>query len=75
MINDFLAFGFPGPIELLVIAITFGVPILLVILVIKFILKSNKERQGLSLKMDELTEELQQMQKHIKTGGKDGCSE
>lgn len=66
MIDGILAFWTPGPLEIIIILAVFGlfvvIPAVLVVLVVVFILRSNKERQGLRLKVEKLTEELKQQE-------------
>lgn len=63
MINNILAFWMPGPIELLIILIFLGVPILLIILFVRYLVRSNEERRKLRLEMGKLADELEQMRK------------
>jgi len=67
MINNILAFWTPGPIELLIILIVFGVPILLVVLFFRLILRNKRENVRLRLEVGKLADELEQMRK--KSGG------
>ena len=71
MLSVFLAFGGPGPTELLVInyvwlliiivvtLITFGIPIL----VIRSLIRSKRENQKLRLEVGKLADEVQQIRK------------
>ena len=63
MINDILAFWMPGPWEWIVIFIFFGIPILLIILFVRYLVRSNKERRRLRLEVGKLADELEQMRK------------
>jgi di/tricarboxylate transporter len=63
MINDILAFLMPGPWEWIVIFIFFGIPILLIILFVRYLVRSNKERRRLRLEVGNLADELEQMRK------------
>jgi len=67
MLKESLAFFMPGPIELLVILIVFGVPILLIILFARFLLRNKRENVRLRLEVGKLADELEQMRK--KAGG------
>ncbi len=67
MINNILAFWMPGPIEFLIILISFGVPVLLIILFARFLLRNKRENVRLRLEVGKLADELEQMRK--KAGG------
>jgi len=73
MINNILAFGTPGPIELLIILIVFGVPILLVVLFFRLLLRNKRENVRLRLEVGKLADELEQMRKQAK-GDEEGNS-
>ena len=75
MINDILAFWMPGPWEWIVIFIFFGIPILLIILFVRYLVRSNKERRRLRLEVGRLADELEQMRKNAKGDKKDNSSE
>ncbi len=74
MINNILAFWMPGPIELLIIFIYLGVPILLISLFVRYLVRSNKERRRLRLEVGKLADELEQVRKQGKGGQKDNSS-
>ena len=63
MVNNILAFLFPGPIELIVILIVFSIPIILVILFLKLFLRNKRENVRLRLEVGKLADELEQMRK------------
>ena len=67
MINNILAFWTPGPIEWLVILVVFGVPVLLIILFFRFLLRNKRENVRLRLEVGKLADELEQVRK--KAGG------
>jgi hypothetical protein len=67
MINNILAFWTPGPIEILIILILLGVPVLLIILFFRFLLRNKRENVRLRLEVGKLADELEQMRK--KAGG------
>ena len=71
MINNILAFGTPGAIEVVIILIILGIPVLLIALSIRYVFRGNKERQRLRLELGKLADELQQMREQTKTGEKD----
>jgi Sec-independent protein translocase protein TatA len=63
MLSVFLAFGGPGPTELLIIIvvalITFGIPIW----VIRSLIRNQRENQKLRLEVGKLADEVQQIRK------------
>ncbi len=67
MINNILAFWAPGPIEILIILILLGVPVLLIILFFRLLLRNKRENVRLRLEVGKLADELEQMRK--KAGG------
>ncbi len=66
MISETLGFWTPGPIELVVIFITLGIPVLLVILFIRYLLRSKREHVRLRLELGKLADELEQVRKQAK---------
>ena len=74
MINNILAFFMPGPIELLIILILFGVPVLLIILFARFLLRNKRENVRLRLEVGKLADELEQVRKQ-KDDEKDNSSD
>ena len=75
MINNILAFGMPGPIELLIILISFGIPVLLIILFARFLLRNKRENVRLRLEVGKLADELEQMRKQAKGDEEDNPSD
>jgi len=67
MINNILAFWMPGPIELLIILIFFGIPVLLIIMFVRLLLRNKNENVRLRLEVGKLADELEKMRK--KSGG------
>ena len=63
MIEDILAFWMPGPWELIVIFIVFGVPVLLIILFARLLLRNKRENVRLRLEVGKLADELEQKRK------------
>ena len=63
MINNILAFWIPGPIELLIILISLGIPVLLIILFARFLLRNKRENVRLRLEVGKLADELEQVRK------------
>ena len=74
MINNILAFFMPGPYELLIILISFGVPVLLIILFARFLLRNKRENVRLRLEVGKLADELEQVRKQVEEGKKDKSS-
>jgi len=56
MINNILAFWMPGPIEFLIILISLGIPVLLIILFARFLLRNKRENVRLRLEVGKLAE-------------------
>ena len=63
MINNIFAFWTPGPIELLIILIYLGIPVVLIILFARFLLRNKRENVRLRLEVGKLADELEQMRK------------
>lgn len=74
MINNILAFWTPGPVEIIFILAVFGVPVLLIILFARFLLRNKRENVRLRLEVGKLAEELEQMRKQAEEGKKDKSS-
>lgn len=70
MINNLFAFWAPGPVELLIILIFFGIPIFLIFLVVRHILRNNKERRKLRLDVGKLADELEKVRKQKEVNAK-----
>ena len=77
MVNDVLSFLAPGPLEIIIILAVFGlfvmIPAVLIVLLVVFLLKNNKERQNLRSEVEKLADELEQVRKQV-TGGEKGES-
>jgi uncharacterized membrane protein (DUF106 family) len=69
MIGNVLAYWYPGPMELIVIAvmifIVFIIPALVIILLIRSILLGSREMKKLRTEIDNLADELQQLKTKI----------
>ncbi len=72
MINNILAFWTLGTIELLIIL---GIPVLLIILFFRFLLRNKRENVRLRLEVGKLADELEQMRKNAKGDKKDNSSD
>ncbi len=62
MINN-ISFWMPGPIELLIILIKLGIPVLLIILFARFFLRNKRENVRLRMEVGKLADELEQVRK------------
>jgi hypothetical protein len=71
MTNDILVFAVAGPLEILIILITLGIPILLIVLLVKYLARGSKERQKLRLELGKLADELEQVRKQAEERKKD----
>lgn len=71
MINDSLAYAGPGPIEWLIIILVAGVPVLLIVLFLRFVLRNKRENVRLRLEVGKLADELEQERKKSQGGQKD----
>ena len=63
MINESLAYAGLGPIEWLVIILVAGVPVLLIVLFVRFVLRNKRENVRLRLEVGKLADELEQARK------------
>lgn len=63
MVENILAYWLPGPIELFVILVVFAIPVLLIVLIIRFVVRSDKEKRRLRLEVGKLADELEQLKK------------
>ncbi len=75
MINNILAFWMPGPWEWIVILIVFGIPVLLIILFFRFLLRNKRENVRLRLEVGKLADELEQVRKKAGGAEKDNSSD
>ncbi len=75
MINNILAFWTPGPIEFLIILIFFGIPVLLIILFFRFLLRNKNENVRLRLEVGKLADELEQVRKQKKDDEENNSSD
>ena len=69
MISDILAAFVPGVLEVLIILIVWGIPVVVVVLLVGHALRSNKERQKLRLEVGKLADELERMRKQKENEG------
>jgi len=75
MIRDILAFFIPGPLEVLIILIVFGIPVFLIILFARLLLRNKRENVRLRLEVGKLADELEQMRKQSKDDEEDNASD
>jgi len=67
MINNILAFMMLGPWELIVILVVFGIPVVLIVMFFRLLLRNKRENVRLRLEVGKLADELEQARK--KAGG------
>lgn len=67
MINQILGFWAPGPFESIVILIVslivYGIPIIVIIFIVRLLLRNKRENIRLRLEVGKLADELEQMRK------------
>lgn len=66
MIRDILAFWMLGPLELIIVFIVFGIPVVLIILFARLLLRNKRENVRLRLEVGKLADELEQVRKQKK---------
>lgn len=74
MMNATLSFWSVAPLPLLIFLIVLGIPVLLIILFLRYLSGIKKERQRLRLELGKLADELEQVRKQTKGGEKDKSS-
>lgn len=75
MIKEIAAFAVPGGFEwLILIVFLLGIPGLLIFLFVRYLSRSNKERQKLRLELGKLADELEQVRKQAEETKKDESS-
>jgi hypothetical protein len=70
MANTIVSFLAPGPIELFIILIVLGVPVVVIILAARYALRAGRESRRLRLEVGKLADELEQMRKRPKNAEK-----
>jgi hypothetical protein len=77
MINQILGFWAPGSFELIVILIVslivYGIPIIVIIFIVRLLLRNKRENIRLRLEVGKLADELEKVRKQ-KSAGKDDPS-
>ena len=68
MLGKCLAMWTPGPLELIVVLIVWVLPILVVILIIRSLIRNKRENQRLRLEVGKLADELQKIHTEQKDG-------
>ena len=63
MLTGLLTFVAPGPMEWIVILIVGGIPILAVVLIIRYLMRSKREKQKLRMEVGKLADELEKTRK------------
>ena len=59
---------------MIVILIVFGIPVLLIVLAVRYALQSNKERRRLRLELGKLADELEKTREQVKGDQQDKSS-
>jgi len=73
MADQILSPAFVGPIEFLVILIVCGIPLLVVSLLARYLLKNKKENTRLRLEIGRLAEEVDSLRRNLEQAkAKDG---
>ena len=79
MLNNFLAFGAPDPIEILVILlvalVVWGIPVVLVVVFLRLLLRNKRENIRLRLDVGKLADELEQVRKQKSAGDGDTAND
>ncbi len=63
MTNTIVSFLAPGPLELLIILFVWGIPVVLIVFVVRYALRTSRESRRLRLEVGKLADELEQMRK------------
>ena len=74
MINCILGMWVPGIIEILIVLVVFGVPIILIIVFLKLLVRSRKENIRLRLEVGKLANEIEKMRKQKSSGPEDSVN-
>ena len=67
MLYQFLGFWSIGAAELLIILVTLGIPVALIIIFVRILLRNKKENVRLRLEVGKLADELEQARKQKDT--------
>ena len=70
MLKESLAFFMPGALEVLIILIVIGIPVLLIILLARYCLRNKRENVRLRLEVSKLADELEQARNQKKSDEK-----
>lgn len=74
MTNNALSFLAPASGALLIILIVLGVPVVVIVLVVRYALRTGRESRRLRLEVGKLADELEQMRKQAKGAQKPDVS-
>jgi len=74
MTNNALSFLAPGPIELFTILIVLGVPVVVIVFVVRYALRTGRESRRLRLEVGKLADELEQTRKQARGAEKPDVS-
>ncbi len=61
-----LAFWTPGTVEMIIVSLFFLVPVVAIILVVRYLIRKGRENQKLRLEVGKLADELEQLRKERK---------
>ncbi len=75
MIKQILAFWMPGPWEWIVILVFFGIPVLLIVLFFRLVIRNKRENVRLRLEVGKLADELEKMRHQAKEDEEDNPSD
>ena len=70
MTNGLIAFAGPGLVEWIIVLIVFGIPLVLVVLLVKYTLRERRENIRLRLEVGKLADEVQIMRQKLKPSEK-----
>ena len=63
MSNNILGFWIPGPLEILIVLVFLAIPIILIIVFLRYLLRNKKENIRLRLEVGKLADEIEQARK------------
>jgi uncharacterized membrane protein len=64
MIDNILSFWAPGPFEMLVVFVFFGITVVLIVVFLRLLLRNKKENIRLRLEVGKLADELEKVRKN-----------
>ena len=63
MVNESITLAFVGVLELVVVLLVFGIPVVLIVLLVRYILRERQENIRLRLEVGKLADELERARK------------